>query len=71
MLEGNSTFGQFVDKLEAMKYLVVSGLLFLVQLPQQPPPRKLVFWAKFARKVDLPGNIIMLPALVCLLLALQ
>jgi hypothetical protein len=44
---------------------------FLVQLPRQPAQNAAISWRQFVQKIDLLGNMILLPALVCLLLALQ
>ncbi|KAK4235719.1 MFS general substrate transporter [Achaetomium macrosporum] len=44
---------------------------FLVHLPEKPEQNDAISWAQFARKVDLVGNIILLPGVVCLLLAFQ
>jgi hypothetical protein len=44
---------------------------FLVRLPEKSGQDEAISWAQFARKLDLVGNIILLPAVVCLLLALQ
>ncbi|KAK4158311.1 MFS general substrate transporter [Chaetomidium leptoderma] len=45
--------------------------LFLVHIPQESGQNEAVSWSQFAQKMDLVGNTILLPCLVCLLLALQ
>lgn len=51
--------------------LTVLIAIFLVHFPQKHGPKTAIPWREFVGKADLVGNAILLPCLVCLLLALQ